>query len=268
MDIENYIKSGILEKYVLGLSTHEERKEIERLAKEYPEIDAYICELHDCMNLCSEANDIPANKQPEHKSGCKTFHLNTKASNLVVERDSGLLLNSLGYKAIAGIASTFAIVLAMLAWYFFHDRQNAQERLALLSTQFHHLKIDNESLKHYNDRLVQQHVVLRDINTMHVTLRGCNYASKAEGIVYWNKDHGKAYLSVCNMPSIPEGHKYHVWADIDGKHQKIGMISSSQADSLHSLSFTEKCSSFYITLEKDGPCQKPSIEQMLVQGDM
>ena len=87
MDIEKYLQSGKLEQYVLGLSSAEERKEVEKLAKEFPEIDAYICELHNCMNLCSEANEIPVTEEHKHKSTCKTFHLGSKR-NLVAEPSS------------------------------------------------------------------------------------------------------------------------------------------------------------------------------------
>ena len=59
MDIEKYLQSGKLEQYVLGLSSSEEQKEVEQLARDYPEIDAYIVDLHSCMNVCSESNEIP-----------------------------------------------------------------------------------------------------------------------------------------------------------------------------------------------------------------
>ena len=67
MDIDKYIKSGILEQYILGLSSPEERKEIEFLAKKYPEINKGICDLQNCMEEYSETCEIPSPKQVRKK---------------------------------------------------------------------------------------------------------------------------------------------------------------------------------------------------------
>ncbi len=38
MNIKEYISSGIVESYVLGLASEEERTEFEQLCKQYPEL--------------------------------------------------------------------------------------------------------------------------------------------------------------------------------------------------------------------------------------
>lgn len=38
MNVQEYIDSGMVESYVLGIATHEEARELERLMKEYPEL--------------------------------------------------------------------------------------------------------------------------------------------------------------------------------------------------------------------------------------
>lgn len=268
MDIEKYLQSGKLEQYVLGLSSLEERKEVERLAKEFPEIDAYICDLHGCMNLCSEANEIPASKEPEHKSTCKTFHLKNK-SNLVVERRSDSDFHKTNpISRSTGIASFLVLGLSALSFFLYLGQKAAKNEAALLSTQLHHLKMDNTSLKNEKEKMMLQSVVLNDKNTCLVNLQGSNYCPMAHGIVYWNKDHGKAYLSICNLPKTPEGHQYFVWANIDGKHQKVGVLNTSEVELLHSLSFTEECKGFCVTLEKEGANANPSIDKMLVKGEL
>ena len=88
-------------------------------------------------------------------------------------------------------------------------------------------------------------------------------------MVYWNQDRSKAYLSICNLPETPEGHQFCVWADIDGKHQKVADLNVNNADLLHDLSFKKDCNGFCITIEKEGVTNpNPTIEKMLVKGDM
>ena len=267
MDIEKYLQSGKLEQYVLGLASSEERKEVERLAKEFPEIDAYICDLHGCMDSCSESNKIPVSKEPKHQSKCKTFYLKNK-TNLVAElKSDSTFQKTKNISWSAGIASFFVIGLSTLSFFLYQNHQAAQNEIDLLSTQLHHLKMDNESLYKDNEKMVQQYTLLKDVNTRHVNLQGLNGA-QAHGIVYWNKDHGRAYLSICNLPKTPDGHQYLVWANINGTHKKVGTIDSESLDILHSLNFEIECKGFCISLEKEGTNSNPSADKMFVKGDM
>ena len=38
MNVQDYISSGIVESYVLGLASPEEQSEFERMCREYPEV--------------------------------------------------------------------------------------------------------------------------------------------------------------------------------------------------------------------------------------
>lgn len=268
MDIEQYLQSGKLEQYVLGLTSPEERKEVEQLARDYPEIDAYIVDLHGCMNSCSEANEIPIAEESKKKSKCKTFHLKNRR-NLVTEHgvdDTFHKTRMISWSM--GIASIFVLGLTTLSFFLYQSRENSINEIALLETQLHHVRLDNEALKNDSENMLQQFTVLKDENTQLVNLQGLAIAPQAHGMVYWNQAHSKAYLSVCNLPKTPEGHEVCVWADIDGKHQRVAVLDLNNAEILHDLSFPKKCNGFCITLEKEGADAKPTIEQMLVKGDM
>ena len=268
MDIENYLQSGKLEQYVLGLSSPEERKEVELFAKEYPEVDSYIVELHGCMNTCSEAHEIPMTEEPEQKSKCKTFQLISKRNLVAENKQDSSHQKTINVSWTVGLASFFVIGLSALSIFLYQGQQSVKSEVSLLTTQLHHLKKDNEQLKDGNEKMTQQYVVLKDANTRHVNLQGLNIAPQAHGIVYWNKDQGKAYLSICNLPTSPEGYQYQVWADINGHHQNVGVLDINSTDVLHDLSFTKNCNGFCVTLEKEGAKTSPSIDKMLVKGEM
>ena len=269
MDIEKYLQSGKLEQYVLGLSSTEERKEVEQLAKEFKEIDDYILELHNCMNLCSEANEIPIAEEPEKKYKCKTFHLKSKR-NLVPEYSAAKSSQKLiPISWSMGIASFFVIGLSTLSFFLYQSQQSAKKEIALLETQIHHLELDNEALLNDGEKLLQQYTVLKDVNTKLVNLQGLGLAPQAHGMVYWNQDHHKAYLSICNLPKAPDGHQLCVWADVKGKHQKVADLNLDNVALLHDLSFKKGCNGFCITIEKEGVSNtNPTIDKMIVKGDM
>ena len=61
MDIKAYISSGILESYVMGLTTPEENGEVERYALIYPEIKTEISLIEESIaRLADSTSKIPA----------------------------------------------------------------------------------------------------------------------------------------------------------------------------------------------------------------
>ena len=58
MDIQQFLNSGILEKYVLGLASAEEMEYVERMTKEHPEVNAHICKMQNCMEEYAEMHAI------------------------------------------------------------------------------------------------------------------------------------------------------------------------------------------------------------------
>lgn len=60
MEIREYIESGILETYVLGVATQEEAKELERLKTSYPEINDALTQLEiDLENIAQQMAITP-----------------------------------------------------------------------------------------------------------------------------------------------------------------------------------------------------------------
>jgi hypothetical protein len=67
MDIKNYIASGIIEMYVMGLCSTEERDEIELLRIQYPELNIAILQFEKDLehNLLLTGTEEPGNATDE-----------------------------------------------------------------------------------------------------------------------------------------------------------------------------------------------------------
>ena len=59
-----------------------------------------------------------------------------------------------------------------------------------------------------------------------------------------------------------------IYTYINGQHQNVGVLDINSTDVLHDLSFTKNCNGFCVTLEKEGAKTSPSIDKMLVKGEM
>jgi hypothetical protein len=56
MDISNYIASGVLELYVNGLLSEPEKREVEALAAQYPEIKQEIFHIEEALEAYAMAH--------------------------------------------------------------------------------------------------------------------------------------------------------------------------------------------------------------------
>lgn len=59
MNVQEYIQSGAIESYVLGLATPEERAEVERYRLQYPEVDAAIAVCESAIEANAFGNAVP-----------------------------------------------------------------------------------------------------------------------------------------------------------------------------------------------------------------
>ena len=58
MDKEQFLASGLLEQYVLGLTSTQERAEIERWLRKHPELKEEVSAMHDALEKYSLAQGI------------------------------------------------------------------------------------------------------------------------------------------------------------------------------------------------------------------
>lgn len=268
MDIQNFLNSGVIEKYVLGLADRGEMDRVERMAKDYPEVNDHICKMQNCMEEYAEMHAI---RPPRH--------LKEKVMNSLVEESIPTRapqratapvyhLPSI-WKWGAGIAAMLIATLGAVSWSLYQNQQDAQNELAILSTQIKHLQNDQSALKVANERIQQKYSILKDVTTQQVKLKGSQHAPQALVVVYWNPDHNKGYLNVVDLPKCPSGHEYQLWADVNGKHMDMGMLkTSSNGTLLHTIPYIKGSRGFVITLEKEGGSPHPTVEKMYATGSL
>ena len=267
MNIEKYIKSGVLEQYVLGLSSPRERAEVEQLAEKYTEINDYICELQESVAQYAEMQSVAP---PPHlkKRILRAIDEEEQNSNHHQPLRSVSVMSK-WWNWGAGIAALMILTLSVLCYMLYQNQIKAQQDLALLSTQIKHLQTDYQQLEKSKENIMQRYVVLKDLGTKHIPLHGSDHAPQAQVMVYWNPDHSKGYLNIINIPEPPHGHQYQMWADVNGKHMDMGVLEVNEdGNILHTLPYIDNSRGFVITLEKEGGSDHPTVEQMYVHGEI
>ena len=267
MDKNTFLNSGLLEQYVMGLTTPEESAEVEKMAATYPEIERKLCEMQNCMEQYVKLHEIepPEGAKEEILSSINNRTKKQSNSSQQYTYDKVIQLNQWA----AGLAALLVLGLFGVSFVLYQNQKSAQEQIAELSGELQDLRYSYNELKADNTQVMQQYAVLKDLATKHVRMQGTNHAPQAKLVVYWNENHNKALLNIVNMPEAPSGHTYQVWADVNGQHKNMGLLKQvNNKKQLYSLPFISNCKGIVITLEKEGGSPHPSVDKMYAHGEM
>lgn len=282
MNVNEYIASGILEAYVAGQVTDQERQEVQCLSKIYPEIKAELEELElgmeafamshsmapppELKSAVMDAIDaLPTEEEQENKVVHFTAPESEHEEHLDLEpREVAVGMQKGAWGAIAAIA------VILFAVNIYNQIQLANQR-----NQIEHLA---ETTKRYErevdelDRAYalkdEQLATIRDASTSKIGLGNTpNYADAAAAI-FWNKDEGTVIIDGARLPELSDQEQYQLWALIDGQPVSLGLLpQGAQRNVLQQMKNTGQADAFAITIEPKGGRTVPTLEKMVVYGE-
>lgn len=195
--------------YILNALSPEENAELEQILRESREIADKMRELEEVM--ASIAHSSPRVSAPKH--------LRSKILKLAQEEVSQQKRLSLPFFPWSKVAIA-AVVLLLLGGYAYLYQQLAATRQQLAA-----LQADNHSIR--------QKLALMESNIF--ALQGTKVAPSASANVVLDFNKAKALLVLQNLPALPPGELYHLWAftQKNDRLQKIlcGKFNSNPSDS-------------------------------------
>ena len=289
MNIQEYISSGIIESYVLGLADPEERKEFERLAEEYPELQeartAFEVSLENNMQLGNIAPpahikskilseiDMESHKAatsfsggggtvPPVASGAEENFNSVKSGSrmVIVKKDYS--------KFLAAAAVILLLMSTALNFYFFSRYREYNEKyLALIASQTE-LASHNQILE---TRLLEYE------KTMEMMKDPAMYIVKMPAVpsapdpsvattVYWDTRTKDVYLAINRLPKPESSQQYQLWAIVDGKPVDAGVFDIKDGGGMTKMKNIPKAEAFAVTLERKGGSPTPTLDRMYVMG--
>jgi len=245
VNIKEYIESGIIESYVMGLASGPERAEFERLCAEHPELVAARRKFEEKLESYAAENAVPP--PPEVK--VKVFKAIINMENSTSSRSSGLL---------KFLAAASIVLLVAMAYLYFQTRQENRD-LSGANDRLRDKVTETDSLL---KRIAGEQKAISDSNTLVVNMVGTRSAPKSSANVYWDSTSSKVYLIVRNMPQLPSDQQYQLWALIDGKPADLGVFDANDQKVILQMKNTRKAQAFAITIEKKGGSSSPTLEKM------
>lgn len=270
MDIKDYISSGVLESFVLGIASGQERREIECLSSIYPEIQQSLDELSEVMESFAYtlATEPPA-------------HLKTKILEAIVDEAQEPLLQPLNevkptptqqevqpaamtvskpnrpWLAAASLAALVALTVV-----FFINQNNQQQELIALQEKVNTSEQFNTELNDLNSWLAHS-------RTKKIQLKGTENQPEAEVAVFWNDLTQDVAFKVGNLPALASDKDYQLWAIVDGKPTDMGVMDYKNAlAEIVQGGKVAGAQAFAITIEPKGGSKNPTLTAMVVVGNV
>jgi len=277
VNIKEYILSGIVESYVLGLANAEDAAEFERMSAAHIEVR----QAREEFELLLEKRSLENSVAPPRNIRSKIFSElqiesdryldeNRNISTIQVEEAKSpapvVKMNWLKWLAAASVILLLGST--ALNFYFFNRYKHYSAQYDQLVARSAELAKNEQalrtSLQEYQNSLSH----IRDTNMAVVRMAGSSVPTSPDptsaATVYWDKKSKDVYLLVNNMPAPSSDLQYQLWAIVDGKPVDAGVFDMKEG--VIKMKNIPRAQAFAITLEKKGGSASPTMEQMYVLG--
>lgn len=272
MDVNEYIASGILESYLLGAVSEQERKEVECMSHIYPEIKKELDVIAVSLEKMafSQKIDPPVSLKNKIFSALPKEAPGSAAQPKVVP----LKASTNTYQSFNRLLAAACVVMAvsMIALYFYQSSQVVDLEKNLRAQEAQNDK-NNYMIASLREEMAGKNgeiAMFRSPDFKTVFLKGVETKSKSSlAIVCWNKESKETVIAVQNLPDVDPNKQYQLWAMVDNKPVSIGMIpTDSVLGGFMKMNTVENPQAFAITMEKKGGSEVPTMEEMYVFGQI
>jgi anti-sigma-K factor RskA len=257
LNVKEYISSGIIETYVLGLATPEERAEFEKMCREYPELLAARLDFEATLEtrLGSLASD-PGQGTKEKVLDAIRQQSPVNQTKIITMEHSTTPRQSSSARIIAAASVILLLGAAFFAYRFYSENKELKNSNLVLKSKV-------ETADSTMNKLSEEQKIMKDPNVAVVNLVG---TEKKSANVYWDSASANVYLVVKNMPKLPNEQQYQLWALIDGKPVDLGLFDGESEKVILKMNNTQKADAFAITIESRGNTGGPHLDKLQSMG--
>jgi len=274
MDTKEYIQSGAIEAYVLGLATEHEVAEIEKLSREYAEIKKAIHDFEISLENGAFENAVDP-------PGYVKSSLERRLANEFYRIEEPTTIRELGttrpdnvrslparkisfWKYLAAACVVLLVGSTALNFYFYSGFRDSNEKYQALLTERNTLQANNAAYQSRLNNIQQSLRLMEDPRMISIKMLGVPGKEQNLATVFWNTQTKEVYVYPNFMEKIPPGKQYQLWAIVDGKPVNAGMIGDCEG--LCKMKVIDRAQAFAVTLEKEGGSETPTSTAMYVVG--
>jgi Anti-sigma-K factor rskA len=257
MNIHEYISSGIVELYVMGLCSDQEKKELENLRLEYPELNKAIVEFENSLEKNIGLHPVLPDAKTDNKILASLDAL--QANNKPLAK-----IRSIRTAKLFRVAAIF-LFLAAGSVIFLLVKQNNKLHEQLAGSGAIHATIDKDNI----DATLPEsdYKIMLDPKITPVAMYGVGDYTPCRCTMFWDKKTGKMYVIIHHLPLSSEKEDYQLWGMVNNQPVSIGIIKDEIRGRFIELSNVPSgASSFIVTLEKAGGNTTPDYKETYLSG--
>jgi anti-sigma-K factor RskA len=284
---QEYIESGRLVQYVLGELSPAEQAEVEAQASRYPQVRQELDELLAGLGAYAEAHAVtppagmrdrvlgrvladinaatPTTATPTAPTEAPTMRVSASNPNVITAAPAA---RSNGW----AIAASIALLLSLVGNALLYTRwQQTNEDLAVALSNQTRFANTTQVMEHRLSSVQEQLHVLRSPDEFKaVALAGTPAHPTARARVMFSKAAHRVYVDVQQLPPLPAGKQYQLWALDNGKPIDIGMLTpaTTAGDSIQQMKDVTNAQAFAMTVEPTGGSAGPTMSTMTVIGNI
>ena len=281
MNIDEYILSGVLELYAAGVLSADEKAEVERVAQQYPAVQA---ELDLITNTFDRYANLHAITPPAHlknkvlqavaqqKASVANPALNQNAAQTQTARVIPITRTEklAAYPAFSWLVAAALLLLILsngFSYYFYQNWKKSERNLQIAQASQQQYANNIEQVQQQLTISRKEVALIRDANTQRVELKGMEKSPSSRVTVYWRRQSKDVYVNIETLPAAPVHKEYQLWAIVDGKTVDAGMIRGANIEGeLYHMKNIEEAEAFALTLEPVGGSKIPTLDEMYVMG--
>ena len=250
MNTQEYISSGIVESYILGLASEEERIEFEKMCTQYPEVLAARTSFELALEKQAMENAItpPAELKNKIAAQIGAYGKVVSMSSVPVRK-----LSWLKYVAAASV-----ILLAGSLYYnitLYNKNKDLQGNYDNTVAKLNNMEKDIQILQ-------------QNPNIRMASMKGMDASPRSYATVYWDTTSHDVYLLANNLPVPASDKQYQLWAIFNGKPVDLGVFDIKRERLLIQAKNAQGAEAFAITLENKGGSPTPTMEKLYVMGKL
>ena len=240
MDLQSFIKSGLLEAFVAGQCTDDERQQVQLMAEQHPEVRAELDKIESALEQFAQAHAVAPPSSLKNKI---LEQIELEAGQPLADKSLQTTKSNKTWLFLT-VAAAFALLSAVLYW-----------QLNQQAAQLDQLKVENQAMQAQIDDCTTRRkltepmaALLRDTDTRSVALTD----GKVHHItVFHNKVRQECALDVSGIPVPPAGKYFQAWAIVNGNPVDLGMVQMNAVAGWQPLKYLEGAEAYAISQEND-----------------
>lgn len=244
--INDIINSGLLERYVEGDVSIEERLKVDMLKVDHREIKDRLQQIE----IQLEQDHLKQSIIPP--KGTKEAIIKRLGNDNLAATQHPIKKELEGFKSWLSIAASVLLSVGIVWFIMDNSLQEARASEEELTAKLMMLEkeCNAKSLKY---------AFINDPYTKPVLLNNVNDQSY-EAVVYWNENKQASYLRSVDLKKLKDDQIYQIWADVEGEMISIGTFLPG--DDLIAIDYLPNATSLNITIEPKGGSMHPTLSTL------